>query len=131
MTSNRSYLYSGLLLAVFGWGGLALLIRFLYPTLGPRWLFFFFLTLALCGTALPVIVFLHRRFPSEPKADWDTILRQTIWVGAYGNLLAWLQLGRVLTGFLAFFLALGFGLIEALLRLRERSRFEPQEKQHE
>jgi hypothetical protein len=131
MSSYRSYLYSGLLLAAVGWGGLTLLIRFVYPTLGPRWLFFFLLTLALCGTALPAIVYLHRRFPSEPRADWDTILRQTIWVGAYGNLLAWLQLGRVLTLFLAFFLALGFILIESLLRLRERSRWEPQETKHE
>jgi hypothetical protein len=131
MSSFRSYLYAGLLLAVVGWGGLALLILFVYPTVGPRWLFFFLLTLALCGTALPVIAYLHRRFPSEPPVDWDTILRQVIWVGAFGNLLAWLQLGRVLTLPLTFFLALGFFLIEFLLRLRERSRWQPREKRNE
>lgn len=131
MSSFRSYLYSGLSLAVVGWGGLFLVVRFAYPTLGPRWLFFFMLTLALSGTFLPVIAFLHRRFPSEPAVDWDTILRQAIWVGAYGNLLAWLQLGRVLTLSMAFFLALGFFAIEFLLRMRERSRWEPREKRHE
>ncbi|MCD4672032.1 MAG: hypothetical protein K8R77_05145 [Anaerolineaceae bacterium] len=127
MSSFRTYLYAGLLLAVVGLGGLSLLIFFMYPTLGPRWLFFFMLTLALCGIALPAVAYLHRRFPSDPPADWDTILRQVIWVGTYGSLLSWLQLGRVLTLPMAFFLALGFILIEFLVRLRERSRWQPRE----
>ena len=126
MSSTRAYLYSGMALAAAGYGGLALLIRFAYPTLGPRWLFFFLLTLALCGTALPVAAFLHRRFPSKPAEDWDTILRQSIWFGAFGNLVCWLQLGRVLTLPLVFFLGLGFFAIEFLIRLRERSRWKPE-----
>ena len=112
-------------MAVVGWGGLMLLLTNAYPTLGPRWLFFFLLTLGLCGIAMPAVAYLHRRFPSDPPVDWDTILRQVIWVGTYGSLVFWLQLGRVLNLSIAFFLAMGFILIEYLIRMRERSRWEP------
>jgi len=125
MSTLRSYLITGLTMAAAGIGGLVLLISNAYPTLGPRWLFFFLLTLSLCGIAMPVIAYLHRRFPTEPPADWDTILREVIWVGAYFGLIAWLQLGRVLTLSIAFFLALGFIMIEYFIRIRERSRWEP------
>ena len=39
--------------------------------------------------------------------------------------LAWLQIGRMLTLPLAVLLALGFLIIEYLLRLRERSQWKP------
>ena len=81
MTSIRSYIFTGILFAVLGWGGLAFLVLFTLPTLGPRWLFFFFLMVAVCGTSLPVIAFLHRRFPTEPPANSSSILRQSIWGG--------------------------------------------------
>ena len=48
-----------------------------------------------------------------------------IWVGVYGATLAWLQIARILTPSLAFLLALGFVLIEYLLRLREKSQWSP------
>ncbi len=125
MTTLRSYLITGLAMAVVGVGGLVLLFTNAYPTLGPRWLFFFLLTLGICGLALPAVAYLHRRFPSDPPVDWDTILREVIWFGTYISLIAWLQLGRVLNLSIAFFLLLGFILIEYLIRMRERSRWEP------
>lgn len=95
------------------------------PTVGPRWLFFFLWVLALTGTALPGVAFLNRRFPTVPPATSGIIIREAIWVGLYGATLAWLQLGRVLNLALAVLLASGFIAIEILVRLRERSQWEP------
>lgn len=120
-----SILPTAFFLAIIGWGGLFYLVNYTIPTVGPRWLFFFLGVMALTGTSLPFTAFLNRRFPSHPPADPQVILRQAIWVGIYGATLAWLQLGRVLNLALAFLLALGLVLIEALLRMRERSQWKP------
>lgn len=120
-------LISGILLAVIGWAGLAAIFIFTLPNLGPRWLFFFLGLLAFSGTALPIVYFLNRRFPSTPPVDSSIIIRQALWLGIYFDLLAWLQLGRVLNLMLGIFLAAGFILVEFLLRLRERARFKPPE----
>ena len=116
----RSYLPLAIILTVTGWLGLILV-----PTLGPRWLFFFLGVLALTGPALPIVYFLNKRFPSDPPVEDMVILRQALWVGVFGSTVAWLQLGRVLTTALALILAGVFVLIEFLLRLFERSRWNP------
>lgn len=131
MAPLRKFLITGLLLAVIGWGGLYLLLTYSLPTLGPRWLFFFLLMLALSGTALPVVAFLNRRFPGETPAEGATILRQAIWVGLFGCILFWLRMGRVLSPVVASFLAAGLILIEFFLRLRERSRWNPNDSPDE
>jgi len=124
--SLRKMLTAGLILAGIGWIGLYVILHQTFPTLGPRWLFFFLLTMALSGSALPVIGFFHRRFPANPPASGQTIIRQAIWVGVYGNLLAWLQLGRVLNLALVVFMAVAFLIIEFFLRWRERATFDPE-----
>jgi hypothetical protein len=53
------------------------------------------------------------------------LVRQAIWGGVYFDLLAWFQLGRVLSLPLAVGLAGGIAVIEFALRLAERSRFAP------
>jgi len=53
------------------------------------------------------------------------ILRQAMWVGVFGSTVAWLQLGRVLTPVMALILTGVFALIEFLLRLFERSLWNP------
>ncbi len=63
------FILSGIL-AGSGFLGLLILIFATLPTLGPRWLFFFFLTLLAIGVSLPLIHFLHRRFPSEPSGEY-------------------------------------------------------------
>lgn len=123
--SVSSFLPTAVILGLAGWGGLFFVLNFTLPTVGPRWLFFFLGVLALTGTALPVVAFLNRRFPSEPPATPSVILRQSIWLGIYFPTLAWLQMGRVLTPALALLLALGLAVIEWLLRLRERSQWIP------
>jgi hypothetical protein len=129
--SLRKILFAGLILASIGWLGLWLILSQTFPTLGPRWLFFFLLTLALSGSAMPIIGFFHRRFPTNPPATSETVVRQSIWVGVYGNLLAWLQLGRVLNLALVVFMAVAFLVIEFFLSWRERSQFDPETEIHE
>ncbi len=124
-------LATGLVIALVGWLGLAYTIFMLDPELLPRWLFFFLLFLGLCGTALPIVAFLNRRFASRPPAGEGVLVRQSAWVGIYGSLLAWLQQGRILNTALILFLAIGFILIEVLLRLGERARWKPRETHDE
>ncbi len=121
----RTFLPLSIVLTIIGWGGLLILIDSTLPTLGPRWLFFFLGVLALSGPALPIVYFLNLRFPSDPPVQEMVILRQALWVGVFGSTIAWLQLGRILTMGLALILAGVFVLIEFLLRLFERSRWNP------
>lgn len=120
------YLPAAIILMVVGWGGLYLVVTYTLPTIGPRWLFFFLVVLALTGSALPVVAYLNRRFPSQPPPTPGVILRQAIWIGIYGPTLAWLQIARVLSVSIAMLIAVGLILIEWLLRMRERSQWNPQ-----
>jgi len=121
----KSTLPSAVLLAASGWLGLAYLILKTLPTLGPRWLFFFFSVLAVSGMSLPLVAFLNRRFPSRPQVGLNVIVREGSLMGVYFATLAWLQLGRVLTLGLGLLLAAGLILVEFLIRLREKSRWDP------
>jgi hypothetical protein len=123
--SVRSTLLAALLLALTGWFGLAYLFIFTLPTLWPRWLFFFLIVLAITGICLPAMAFLNRRFATRPPATYNTLLREAALVGIYFATLAWLQLGRVLSTPLMLLLVVGLMLIEFLIRLREKSRWEP------
>lgn len=125
------FLFVGILLTVLGWGGLAAVIWLTLPNLGPRWLFFFFFVLGITGLVMPVVSFLHVRFPSEPPSTPSVVVRQSLLVGIYAGILAWLQLGGVLDTTRAVFLAAGFILVEILLRIREQSQWTPPEEEHE
>jgi len=124
----RAFIPFAILLAVVGWGGLAYLINNTLPTLGPRWLFFFFITIAMTGTGLPIIVFLNIRFPSVPSIDTNVVIRQASWVGVYAGVLAWLQLGRILTPTIGVVIAVGLVVIEGFIRMREKSRWNADDK---
>ena len=110
-----------------GWGGLALMVLVLQspPVVWARWGFFMLWFIALTGTALPVAYFLNLRFRSIPRAEPHTVVRQAMWVGVYGSLVAWLQLGRVMAFWIWIGLAMGFMAVEYLMRLRERARWTP------
>jgi hypothetical protein len=121
----RSFLPSALILFLFGWGGLALLFTFSLPTVWPRWAFFVLWDLALTGTAIPITWFLNLRFPGTPAAGDAIVVRQAIWAGVYGATLAWLQFGGVGSLWMVVGLAAGLAAIETLIRMRERSRWQP------
>jgi hypothetical protein len=125
LPSFTSIIPLAILLAGFGWGGLAILIFLTPPQLGPRWLFFFFTVIAFTGTTMPLVLLINKRFPPAPPMDQNLILRQSLWVGIYMSTLAWLQLGRVLNPVIAFVLAVAMVLVESLIRIRERSRWKP------
>jgi hypothetical protein len=113
-------------LAAIGWPGLFLLMQATQPTVGPRWLFFFLLTIAVTGTALPFVWVLRRRFAPDAPVAAGVLLRQSIWVGLYVCLLVWLQVNRSLELSLAIFLGLALIVFEWLLRLMERSTWRPE-----
>jgi hypothetical protein len=112
---------AAVILAAMGWLGLLLVMKFTLPTVVPRWLFFFLWVSAVTGTATPFIWLLHRRFLAENPAPPSTLLRQSLWIGFYAALCAWLQINRGLSLALALILAVGLLSLEALLRLLERS----------
>lgn len=118
---------TSLVLNAIGWVGLIILVVFTLPTLFPRWLFFFLLTLAFCGISLPFIYLLHRRFSNAVPLEVGVMIRQALWVGLFIDLMAWLQLGRMLTPVRGFLIAVGITAIEYFLRLRERNKFKPKE----
>jgi hypothetical protein len=112
---------------VLGWAGLALMLFVLNlpPLVWARWGFFALWFIALSGTALPAAYYLNLRFPSGAPIEPATIVRQAMWVGVYGAVLAWLQLGHVLAFWMWMGLAGGLIGIEYLIRFRERSRWLP------
>ncbi|MGD8554448.1 MAG: hypothetical protein PVJ07_04855 [Anaerolineales bacterium] len=117
----RSLLITALVLACIGWPGIYLLFTFTQPRLGPRWLFFFLLTSAAAGTALPLVWLLHRRFGGRRATPANVMLRQALWAGFFASLCTWLQINRSLTLQLALLLAGGLILFEWLLGLVQRS----------
>ncbi len=118
----RPFLFSSIFLAVAGWAGLVLLINYSFPTVWPRWAFYALFVLALVGTALPFTYFFNVRFANPEKPfPYGAVARQAIWVGVFGAVQVWLLIGRVLNLTLAIWIALGFILIEYLIRMRENN----------
>ncbi|RJP49853.1 MAG: hypothetical protein C4586_06990, partial [Anaerolineaceae bacterium] len=107
----RTFLTATLALILIGWSGLFIVLYLSLPFVWSRWSFFVFALMALTGTALPIVYYLHQRFPSESPVESNVIVRQALWVGVYGVTLAWLQLGRLVT--LYVILGLAGGLIAA------------------
>jgi hypothetical protein len=125
--SARQYIFSSLFMMLVGWGGLALLIMVFSvpPLVWARWGFFALWCVALTGTALPIVYFLNLRFPSEPRAEPNAIVRQALWIGVYGATIAWLQLGQLATLWVWLGLAGGLIAIEFVIRSRENARWRP------
>jgi len=74
----KDFLPAFLILILLGGGGLALVTLFTLPTLGPRWLFFFFLVLLASGIALPIAYLLNLRFASKHPVDQPVIIREAL-----------------------------------------------------
>ncbi|NLE93458.1 MAG: hypothetical protein GX599_05615, partial [Chloroflexi bacterium] len=101
----RFYLPAMLVLIVVGAVGIALILTMTLPTIGPRWLFFFFIVIFVTGLFLPLTWFINLRFPSKPPVPPQVIVRQAAWFGIFAALLLWLRMGRVLTAPLGVILA--------------------------
>ena len=125
--SIRSTIPAAIFLTLVGWAGLANLFINTLPTLWPRWIFFFLSVMAATGPVLPFVALLNLRFPTQPLAGRNIIVREASLAGIYFATLAWLQLGRALTWGLGLLLAAGLIIIEFLIRLREKSRWVPEQ----
>lgn len=119
----KAYLPLIVVLLLTGWGGLLILVNMTQPTIWPRWLFFFLVVVAFTGLALPIAVYMNRRFPSEPPPEPRVMIRQSMWVGVYIALMIWMNFGQVVSFGLALLFFVGFVGIEIFLRMRERSRW--------
>jgi len=113
-----------LFLVLIGGSGLVFTLFMLEPRLGPRWMFFFFLVIFGAGIALPGSYIIQRRFAKDYVPS-RVLVRESILFGTYLALLAWLQLGRILTNLITAIIGVGFLLFEMLLRMAERSAFNP------
>ncbi|RMG86607.1 MAG: hypothetical protein D6712_07165 [Chloroflexi bacterium] len=115
-------LIAAVLMVLGGGLGLYQLVTTSLPRIGgPLWLFFALLHITVTGLALPVVRYLNVRFTPvdrEPPPG-GVIVRQAVWVGLYAVTCAWLQIPRVLSLPVAFFLALAFIIIEGFIRSRE------------
>ena len=121
----KFYLPGMLVLIILGAIGLGAILSLTLPTIGPRWLFYFFVVIFVTGLFLPFAWFLNLRFRSNPPAAPQVIIRQAAWFGIFAALILWLQMGRVLTVPLGVILAAALFLVEFLIRLWERSRWKP------
>ena len=115
-------LTTSLFLIFIGGGGLAFGFTFFEPTLGPRWLFFFFLTILGAGIAIPISYMIQRRFANQSVPP-KVLIRESILFGVFLSMIAWLQLGRILTNLIIIIVAIGFLLLEMLLRMAEKETF--------
>jgi hypothetical protein len=121
----RSLMIASIIMAGAGWLGVILIMATTLPTVGPRWLFFFLVGLAITGTAVPFVWLIHQRFARDKSAPASILLRQAILFSFYIELLIWLQINRSLSLSLAILLAVGIAGIEFLLQVLDRSRWRP------
>jgi hypothetical protein len=115
-------LIAALTMMTIGWVGLFLLVTSTEPRIGAElWSFFLLLHLAVTGTVLPLVRYFnvlltpHDRLPPPG----GVIVRQSVWIGLYVVICAWLQLLRVLSLPIGLFLPVAFIGVEVFLRLRE------------
>lgn len=114
-------LVAGVVMMIGGWLGLYHLVTTTLPRVGPRWIFFVLLHIAVTGTVLPFVRYLNVRFTpvDNELPPGGVIVRQSVWIGLFVVTCAWLQIPRVLSWPIIFFLALMFIVIEVFLRSRE------------
>lgn len=114
-------LITAVVMMVGGWVGLYQLVTTTLPRVGPRWTFFVLLHIAVTGTVLPLVRYLNVRLTPVTRElpPGGVIVRQSVWIGLFVVTCAWLQIPRVLSLPIAFFLALMFVVIEIFLRTRE------------
>jgi hypothetical protein len=127
INSNTPPDHVGLVIAAvilmgIGWYGLFTLINTSLPRIGGElWLFFLLIQIAVSGTIMPIIRYLNVRFTplSKEVPASGVIVRQSVWIGLFVVICAWLQIPRALNLPIVIFLAIVFIVIEVFLRTRE------------
>jgi hypothetical protein len=121
----RSFVPLSLILAIPGWFWVLYLVTQTLPGLGNRWMFFIAAVLTVTGTSLPLVAYLNRFIQPFGPANFEIVVREATFLGVYCGILLWLNKGQVLSWGLALILGIGLGLIELLIRLRNKSRWYP------
>ena len=118
---HNGMLVTAIVLAIGSWLGLYQLITTELPRVGQRFLFFMLLMIAVACTVVPFVRYLNVRFTPiiRPIPASGVIIRQSVWVGLFVVMCAWLQIPRVLSLPIAFFLGLALIVVEIFLRSRE------------
>jgi len=118
---HTGVMFASFVLMCLGWGGMYLLVTNTLPRVGERWQFFLLLHVAVAATALPFLRYLNLRFTplTRQAPSGGVFVRQSVWIGLFAVTCAWLQIPRVLTPTVAFFVALALVVIEVFLRARE------------
>lgn len=117
--SERVTMAVAALMGGLAWGALAYLILTEPPSGWALVAFFPLVTLALAGTAAPLLRLLHcRLIPRKKRPGPFVALRQGLWVGLFFAVCAALQLARQLDWVLALILALVFVLLERFVQRR-------------
>lgn len=116
------------LLSLIGWSALGLIILYLPPTIGPRWLFFFALFIAVATMFVPVFYLINQRIERDREHSLMPSIRESLELAFFVNLMVWLLMGKVFDGVTAFLLFTVIAGIEVLIRMLERSRFNPEKK---
>lgn len=120
-------LFSGIV-SLTAWSGLGLILIYLPPTIGPRWLFFFFLFVAIASISLPLFLLINQRIEHGRNHGIFPAIRESMELAFYVNLVIWLKFGRVLDTITAILVLFVIVAIEFFIRLFERSRFQPAEQ---
>jgi hypothetical protein len=126
---HTGMLIAAVIMMIGGWGGLYYLVTTQIPRVGQRWLFFVLLQIAIAGTVMPVLRYINVRLTPVTRElpPSGVIVRQAVWFGLFVVTCAWLQIPRVLTLPIMFFLALAFIVIEVFLRSRELANEQSEE----
>lgn len=115
-----------MILALPSWFALFYLLTSTPPHLGNRWLFYALIVSSLTGTIMPGVAFFNRLFAVDGGVGFQVIVRESLLVGLYTAVVLWLNKGQVLTLGLGLVIALGMLLAEGLIRLRSRSKWDPE-----
>ena len=118
--ANGLLIGGSVIVALSAWGGLGYLVYNRPPTLVFRLAFLALLLMASATSGTPIVLCLNRRFATLRQGHNQVrALRQSLWIGGFVVLCAWLQMENSLTWAAALVFLGVFALLELLCASRE------------
>jgi len=95
---GRQFAVGAVVFALICWLTLAALVVGFAPEEPLTYLFYALLALAVSGTLMPIVYYLHVRFgDARENPRWFRYIRQSLWVGALAAFYLWLNSLRTLS----------------------------------